>query len=240
MRHHAFVIEAQAEEGIAAARDWVVSELKMELRNNPDIVVLRYGLLSVEDARDIYNSALQAPFRGEHKALIIAANRAYHEAQNALLKLFEEPPSGTYLFLVLPTVGGLLPTLRSRVQILKHPSFAKATAGKEARSTKSETSTKYHISQADEFIRASKEKRSALIKKLTSGSDEKERRTNREVAIAIVSGVEAAAYAGGRAIATNRELLKETQTLRGYLHDRSAPLKMILEHLSLVIPKNLL
>src|SRR3989344_3949955 len=33
-------------------------------------------------------------------------------------KLFEEPPPRTYLFLVLPSLGGLLQTLRSRVQVL--------------------------------------------------------------------------------------------------------------------------
>ena len=67
-------------------------------KGNPDIVVLRYGLLSVEDARRVSELAAGAPFVGEHKVVIIAASRAYHEAQNALLKLFEEPPPGTYLF----------------------------------------------------------------------------------------------------------------------------------------------
>jgi hypothetical protein len=35
-------------------------------------------------------------------------------------------------------------------------------------------------------------------------------------------------------------LLFDIATLRGYLYDRSAPVRMILEHLSLVIPRNLL
>jgi len=92
---------------------------------------------------------------------------------------------------------------------------------------------------AEEFMKVSKEKRSAIIKKLTSGKDEDERRELRDEALAIVNGIEAVAYAklkrGGEAAA----LLSDIATLRGYLYDRSAPVRMIMEHLSLVTPKNL-
>lgn len=224
MQHHAFVIEAGAEEGIEAAQAWAEKQLGMKMQGNPDVVVLRYGLLSVEDARGVADTAAGAPFAGDTKVVIIAASRAYHEAQNALLKLFEEPPEGTYLFLVLPSLGGLLPTLRSRVQILD------AHVGR---------TTSYIPEAAGEFMKASKEKRSAMIKRLTSGKDEEDRRENRETAIAILNGVEAAAYEKlerGDGVAA---LLSDIATLRGHLYDRSAPVRMILEHLSLVIPKGL-
>ncbi|MFA6408540.1 MAG: hypothetical protein WCW36_03720, partial [Candidatus Paceibacterota bacterium] len=123
MRHQAFVMEAEAEEGVALALAWVEKELGMKTKGkdmgNPDISVLRYGLFSVADARRVTELAAGAAFAGESKVVIITASRAYHEAQNALLKVFEEPPEGTYLFLILPSLGGLLPTLRSRVHVLK-------------------------------------------------------------------------------------------------------------------------
>ncbi len=228
MRHHAFVIEAEAEKGIEIAQAWAERELKMKVKGNPDIVVLRYGLLSVEDARRVTEFAAGAPFRGEHKVLIISANRAYHEAQNALLKLFEEPPSGTYIFLVIPTFGGILPTLRSRVGVLD------ANVGLPMP----------HIpEEAEEFMKASKEKRSAIIKKITTGKDEEERREHRDEAIAIMNGVEVAAYRRLKKVGDSgaiADLLSDIAILRNYLYDRSAPVRMILEHLSLVIPKNLL
>ena len=231
-RHHAFVIEAEAEEGIEVAQAWAKKELGMKVENNPDIVVLRYGLFSVEEARQVSEVATGAPFVGEYKVIIISASRAYHEAQNALLKLFEEPPKGTYLFLIMPSLGGLLPTLRSRVQVLNAmkdlggPSF-------------DERPPRSNIPKvAAEFLRATKEKRTAMIKKLASGKDEEEKRELREEAIAIVNGIEAVAYKSGIGSA-DAALLSDIATLRGYLHDRSAPVKMILEHLSLVIPKDL-
>jgi DNA polymerase III delta prime subunit len=228
-QHHAFVIEAEAEKGIEIAEAWTKRELGVGAHGNPDVVVLRYGLLTVADARRVADTAAGAPFAGEHKVVIISASRAYHEAQNALLKIFEEPPPGTYLFLILPSLGGLLPTLRSRVQILSNINVGRTTS---------------HIPEvAEKFISATREKRTALIKKLAAGSDDDERRSNREEAIAIVNGVEALAYQklkkGGNT-ATVTALLSDIAELRSHLYDRSAPVRMILEHLSLVTPKSLI
>lgn len=222
---HAFVIEAEGEEGITLAQAHVRSQ-GLSIENNPDVIVLRYGLLTVDDARRVTLLAAQAPLSGDAKALIIAANRAYHEAQNALLKVFEEPPRGTLLYLILPSLGALLPTLRSRVQILAPAQRAK---------------TKESLSEsAAAFLASSKEKRSALIKKLTSGRDEEERRKHRDEALAIVHGVEAVAYRRLQKGDTHVvELLKDISAARNFLHDRSAPVRMILEHLSLVTPAKL-
>lgn len=233
-RHHAFIIEAGVEEGIRAAQEWAEKELGMEMRGNPDVAVLRYGLLSVEDARQVSELATGAPFVGDYKVVIIAATRAYHEAQNALLKIFEEPPKGTYLFLILPSLGGLLPTLRSRVQVL--------TTNVDIRCPHSECGHRMsNIPEiAQEFLKATKEERTALIKKLTSGKDEEDRRENRDTAIALVNGIEAAIYSCGSRTSTEHvAALSDIATLRVHLYDRSAPVKMILEHLSLTIPKGL-
>lgn len=222
-RHHAFVIEAEAEEGIGAAQAWVEKELGIKITGNPDVVVMKYGLLSVDDARRVSELAAGAPFAGEYKVVIIAAGRAYHEAQNALLKIFEEPPVGTYLFLIMPSLGGLLPTLRSRIQLLDIHVGPRRS---------------YIPEVVGEFMKASREERSAMIKKLTSGKDDEKKRELRDEAIAIVNSIEAAAYSReGQTFTKNAALLSDIAELRGHLYDRSAPVKMILEHLSLVIPK---
>lgn len=231
-RHHAFVIEAEAEKGIEIAQTWAEKELGIQTKTNPDVIVLRYGLFSVADVRRVSELAAQAPFRSEHKVLVIAASRVYHEAQNALLKLFEEPPPGTYLFLILPSLGGLLPTLESRVQIL-HPHRDVVRPDVSGRTTSRSPSP------ADEFLKANKEKRSAIIKRLTSGRDEEERRELRDEAIALLNGIERAAYDVGFT-KSNITLLEDIQVLRNYLYDRSAPVRMILEHISLITPPRLL
>ena len=221
MYQQAYAIEAEPEEGIRVARAELERACGPLPKSHPDIVVLRYELFSVEDARRVSEIASRTPVEREAVSIIIVASRAYHEAQNALLKLFEEPPRGTQLFLVLPTLGGLLPTLRSRLQVIK---------------TDSSTS-KPSAAAVQSFLSATRAERSALIKKLTSGKDEDERREGRDQALAILDGIEAAAYADGRLGGSSRTtaLLADYSLLRGYLHDRHAPVRMILEHLSLVM-----
>jgi hypothetical protein len=223
--HHAFVIEAPAEQGIEIAQNWIKENLGMSVAQNPDIVVLRYGLFSVTDARKVAEIASGGAFSGDTKVLIISASRAYHEAQNALLKVFEEPPQGVSLFLILPSVGGLLPTLRSRVQV-----FDTDRGGDEQGVSKI----------VEEFLKAGKEKRTTIIKKLASGKDDEDRREHREEAIAILDGIERVLYTkykkSDEAVVA---LLSDISTLRPYLYDRSAPVRMILEHLSLTLPKDL-
>jgi DNA polymerase-3 subunit delta' len=54
------------------------------------------------------------------KYIIIAATEFTAVAQNALLKLLEEPPTNIEFIIISPTKSNLLPTVRSRLPILKH------------------------------------------------------------------------------------------------------------------------
>jgi len=51
--------------------------------------------------------------------LIIDADRMKSEAQNALLKTLEEPPSDTCIILTSNSIKSLLPTITSRVQVIE-------------------------------------------------------------------------------------------------------------------------
>lgn len=65
---------------------------------------------------------LRALGEGGHRAAVIAdAEWLNQEAQNALLRLLEEPPPRTVLVLVAATASGLLATVRSRCQRVAFP-----------------------------------------------------------------------------------------------------------------------
>lgn len=69
----------------------------------------------IQDVRDMQKAAMRKPVTGNRKALIIASAQLLTvDAQNALLKLLEEPPHGTYIFLQTPTLTPFLPTILSR------------------------------------------------------------------------------------------------------------------------------
>jgi len=229
MEHHAYLVAGDLEKGRAAASAAAALVIGGSVTGNPDIILREYSLFSVDDARALYSLAWQRPLVGEKKALIISASRLYHEAQNALLKLFEEPPADTLMYLVVPNVGSIIPTLRSR--LLPLPGF------------KSVESVEVNA-EAVAFLKAPKEKRSVFIKKLSDAKGEEGKREARDTALAILEGVERSAYekwhGSKEAIKENKSLtslLEGISQLRGYLHDRSAPLRMILEHISLTIPR---
>ena len=55
----------------------------------------------------------------ETKYIVLAAHEFTAVAQNSLLKLLEEPPKNIEFIIISPTKSNLLPTVRSRLPILK-------------------------------------------------------------------------------------------------------------------------
>lgn len=75
--------------------------------------------LGVEVVKLMQEKIFFKPLRGENKAVIIPLSHLLTPpAQNALLKLLEEPPLSTYIFLLTDDKDALLPTVCSRCQII--------------------------------------------------------------------------------------------------------------------------
>ncbi|HTQ98962.1 MAG TPA: DNA polymerase III subunit delta' [Candidatus Acidoferrum sp.] len=89
---------------------------------HPDWLLLQPELrqLKIEAIRDAIEFAQNTSQRGGAKAIVIRPAEAMNlNAANALLKILEEPPAQTYLLLIGEQPGLLLPTLRSRCQLLE-------------------------------------------------------------------------------------------------------------------------
>lgn len=75
--------------------------------------------LPVEEVRRLHGFfSRHSSFGGSRIAIIDSADDMSRSAQNALLKILEEPPPGAVLLLVSHAPGGLLPTTRSRCRTL--------------------------------------------------------------------------------------------------------------------------
>lgn len=90
---------------------------------HPDLLTLgrdEAGLgdpLKVEQVRDLKHFFQTTPYQSDYKVAIIRdAHRLTVQAQNALLKILEEPPSYAYLLLTSHEPQSLLTTVRSRLQ----------------------------------------------------------------------------------------------------------------------------
>ncbi len=75
--------------------------------------------LGIEDVRSIQRKIFLKPFKGSVKAVTVSLiNGITLEAQNAMLKILEEPPANTLIFLITDNYQTLLPTIQSRAKII--------------------------------------------------------------------------------------------------------------------------
>lgn len=138
---HAYIITARAEEGFAKATELAAAMLcegdgekrpcgvcrhcKKSLRGiHPDVMLITRPLddkgkmkkeIQVEQVRSMVSTALIMPNEAEKKVYIIRDAGAMNAtAQNALLKLLEEPPWFDAFILVTDNAQLLLETVRSR------------------------------------------------------------------------------------------------------------------------------
>lgn len=74
----------------------------------------------VDAVRDLNDESNYRPVEGAARVFIVAEAETLNEAaSNALLKTLEEAPPTTHLVLVTARASGLLPTIRSRCQVIR-------------------------------------------------------------------------------------------------------------------------
>ena len=91
-------------------------------RLHPDLLLAepwKTGL-KIDQVRQLVQELQGSPFEGRARAVVIDdAHLMTEQAQNALLKSLEEPPATSHVFLVTAAPQALLPTIRSRCQLLR-------------------------------------------------------------------------------------------------------------------------
>ncbi len=76
----------------------------------------------IELAREVVKTTAKKPFQSKVTSIIVLeANKLTTEAQNALLKILEEPNETTQIILTAPIRDSLLPTVASRLFEIKAP-----------------------------------------------------------------------------------------------------------------------
>ena len=192
------VLELLAEEGV-------------QIQGNPDIYTRVYTAFGIDEARELRERASLGAISGGNRYFIIAVSGMTSEAQNALLKTLEEPPSGSVFFIIIPSPEGLLPTLRSRMQMLVL-----------------ESSHPEELIDARAFLAAAPAQRLEILKPLLEKGDD-ERRDIGGI-IAFLSSLE-------RALSGNAVGLETVYRARKYMGDKGALVKPLLEQVALLAPR---
>jgi DNA polymerase-3 subunit delta' len=101
------------------ADDSSIKEMRDRKQTNIPLDLLRELMIGgvVGDGKSFDSPVWRGAYLGHNKVFIIdEAELLDPYGQNALLKTLEEPPAGTYIFLVTTQEERLLPTIRSRCQ----------------------------------------------------------------------------------------------------------------------------
>jgi DNA polymerase-3 subunit delta' len=81
----------------------------------------KQGNITAEECNDIIRKLSLKSFEGDYKVLLLWMPEYLGNAGNKLLKLIEEPPPNTLIILIAENESLILPTILSRMQLIKVP-----------------------------------------------------------------------------------------------------------------------
>lgn len=166
--HHAYLIEGDREEITKEVFKFIES-LGIKTANNADVSNIILDSFKIDDARNLKSYAKEKSFssdKNSKKIFIVSANNFLLEAQNTLLKLFEEPIENTYFFVITTDASALLKTLVSRFYFI---------------STKPESLSE--LRSAEKFIAMPLKSRMDYIKELLTEEESEDEDGNEIVAL---------------------------------------------------------
>ena len=115
--HHANLLVGTREEAESYLRS-LCDSLDIKLTNNPDFLAFRTETFGIDEARELRLLSTRKSITSR-KIFLITPMRLTLEAQNALLKTFEDPSPDTLFFLAVREEALIVPTLRSRMQAIR-------------------------------------------------------------------------------------------------------------------------
>lgn len=213
--HHAYVLSG----AVFATAEKLQSAL-FERDPNGECVLFSHETFSKEDALYLRDKAVLRAHSGVSRYLIIFAEAWTREAQNALLKLLEEPGAETHFFLLVASEAVVLPTIRSRSQVILLK--------------KEEQRAVLPLAEAEKFLADTRGERLAFIANFLKEYEVYETSgPRRRAANDFLSALEV--VLAEKETLKNREALATILTAKSYLTNQGALVKMILENVALQV-----
>ncbi len=213
--HHAYLLTG-SNDAYAQVLNFL-STHQITVSGSADVLYRAYDRLGIDDVVQIVERSLTRPVDLPRRVVILNFADATTEAQNALLKVLEEPPAPSIFFIITPSPHTLLPTLRSRLSEITESSVS--TIPKEAQ----------------QFFQASVQVRLETIKEILATKDDDEVRTLMSITT-LLNGVERL-IAPQLAHTPMRGGLRSLYAAKRALTTPGAALKPMLEQLAILLPR---
>lgn len=208
--HHAYLILGDRE----AIQPILTDTLKI-VGDGATIIWENYETFGIDESRGLTERSARRNWHGKRELVVINAERYTIEAQNALLKLFEEPRVGLHFFILSARATDFLPTLQSRLIIIENR--------EDIKSEKHEQDQK-----ALEFLSSTPADRLDFIAK------ELKRELTRAEWSPFLNALEKICH---NQPTLNEKALTELGLVRHYLADPASSPRLLFEHLAFVLPR---
>lgn len=193
-----------------------VESLNVKTFGNENFIFEKFDKFLIDDARRIFDIHLRKTPEGELQVFVLSFNFITIEAQNALLKMFEEPKERTVFFIISPNKNIFLETILSRVNLID--------------------SKVYNLtSKASKFLKMNIGERMKFISDLTK--DIKGEKAVKQDAINLLSQLEVEIERKGIS-EEGSEIYNSLKTIilaRKYINLNGASVKILLENVALHI-----
>ncbi|MEA3399010.1 MAG: hypothetical protein U9R00_00665 [Patescibacteria group bacterium] len=206
--YHSYVIEGDPKVLVSKLHEYLKE--KEIIKSQIDVLLQEYNAFSMNDSIFIKKWHSESKIGDGKKVCIIGTKFVNREAENALLKIFEEPKKDTHFFLILPNASDLLPTTLSRVQVIK---------------------VEGSVEDGSNFVNLNtKERLNYVVKLIKNYKDD-----NAELRHQAINLINSLEIVLNKDVKKNKFALKEINTCRKYLSLPGSSVKMILDHLALVV-----
>lgn len=221
--HHANVLEGEKDTLLPILVSFLEEQCGVSYSKNPNLTEMHVDTFGIADSRFLIERQSSTAF-GERakKIFIVSAFSFTAEAQNALLKVLEEPTKDTHFFIFVRSQEFLLPTLRSRLFPLSLTKFADVSLPKSE-------------SAAKKFLDASPRERLTMVEKLVD-----KKNTPKEDAPRLLTALEQELYKEyvkkeGLERLSFRSSFQSVWRAKQLLHAPGVGAKLVLEELALTL-----
>lgn len=210
-----YIIDDDKKETMDLFFDFLVA-INMSDENRSNILFEEYESFTIDKSRSI--TKLHSEKNGDKGQIFVIKVKYFtHEAQNALLKLFEDTNHRNYFFIFCVNTEQFLDTVLSRAFVVKIKKEDKIDIGK-----------KFLKQDQNQRLKNIEE----IIKSHKSDSDSAGLRNH---ARELIDGIESYLHENIKYKKDHVSIFEEINNARKYISTPGASVKMILEHLSLVI-----